>query len=185
VSSKSLLAVLAVLAVIALLGFGLFKPEPSLGLGEPAPATPIAELGGDGETSIADFAGEWVLVNFWASWCGPCEEEAPDIEAYSDSRRDAGLRVLGIDTRDSIEAGLEFVRKHELSWEFGRDGDGAVAREWGTTGVPETFLVDPEGELALACKGAVDREQLEALVTPLLAGETPAAGAEGAACSLA
>jgi cytochrome c biogenesis protein CcmG, thiol:disulfide interchange protein DsbE len=184
VSSKSFLVVLAVLAVLALLGFGVFKPEPSLGVGEPAPTTPLPALAGSGETSIADFAGDWVLVNFWASWCAPCEEEAPAIEAYFDSQRKAGLRVLGIDTRDSTEAGLEFVDEQQLSWEFVRDGNGEAAREWGTSGVPESFLVDPDGKLALACKGAVSEEQLEALVSPLLAGETPAPGSETGGCTL-
>lgn len=165
---------MGVLAIVALLGFGMFKSEPSLAVGDPAPDAPLPLLEGTGEAALADFRGEWVLVNFWASWCKPCEHEAPDIQSFLEDHADDDLVVLGVDTRDSSDAGRAFVDEHELTWEFVRDGDGERSRAWATTGLPESFLVDPEGDVALICRRPLDRAQLDALVLPFL--ETGGAG---------
>jgi cytochrome c biogenesis protein CcmG, thiol:disulfide interchange protein DsbE len=172
---RSFIVVLAVLAIVALLGFGLVANSGvELAVGEPAPDAPLERLDGGGEVRLADYRGEWVLVNFWASWCEPCRRESPAIERYARRHRDE-LTVVGINTEDLSEDALAFVDEYELSWEMLRDSRGERKDDYGIFALPETFLVDPEGRLALIRRGVVDREYLDEYVTPLITGEAPTA----------
>lgn len=157
------------LAVVGLLVFGLAsKGSSGVAVGDPAPASPLPRLEGGGTGSLADYRGRWVLVNFWASWCDPCREEAPALERFQ--RRYGGSRftVLGIDSRDLSSDGRAFVRLYGLSYPQLRDGDGASAEDFGTSGVPETFLVDPAGKVRLLIRGPVGEEYLREVVAPML-----------------
>lgn len=168
---RSTIAVLAVLAVLGLLVFGLLsKGSSGVALGEPAPSGSLPQLEGAGAGSLADYRGQWVLVNFWASWCVPCRAEAPELERFQ--RRHGGPRftVLGIDSRDLSGDGRDFVRRYRLSYPQLRDGDGEMAHEYGTTGVPENFLIAPDGKVRLLVRGPIDAEYLDRYVAPLLRG---------------
>ena len=170
-SARALTAFLAALALVALLAFGFFtKGEPALEVGSEAPDATLPALAGDGEGSLADYRGQWVLVNFWASWCVPCREESPDLEAFHRRHRDEGFTVLGIDYRDVTADGLAFVREFELTYPMLRDRDGELYDDYGATGVPESYLVDPEGKVALLRRGPVDEEYLRQYVAPLVTG---------------
>jgi cytochrome c biogenesis protein CcmG/thiol:disulfide interchange protein DsbE len=161
--------VLAVVAVVGLLVYGLAsKGSSGLAIGEAAPSSPLPKLEGGGSGSLAEYKGRWVLVNIWASWCGPCKQEAPTLEEFQ--RRHGGPRftVLGIDSRDLSGDGRNFVRRYELAYPQLRDGDGSAAHEYGTTGVPENFLIDPAGKVRLLVHGPVDEEYLREAVAPLL-----------------
>jgi cytochrome c biogenesis protein CcmG/thiol:disulfide interchange protein DsbE len=171
-SARALAAFLAVLALVGLLGFGLLsKGSSGVALGDPAPAQPLPRLVGGGEGSLADHRGSWVLVNFWASWCVPCREEAPALERLQRARGGSRFTVLGIDTRDLSGDGREFVREFGLTYPQLRDGDGAAGDAFGTTGVPENFLVDPRGKVRLVRRGPVTEEYLRRYVEPMLPGE--------------
>jgi cytochrome c biogenesis protein CcmG, thiol:disulfide interchange protein DsbE len=161
VSARAFAAFLAVLAVVGLLGYGLVS-EGNTGLEEGAavPDDPLPRLGEPGEASLADYRGRWVLVNFWASWCDPCRTESPDLARFHRENRDRRFTVLGIDTQDLSGDGLAFVREFGLRYPHLRDPEGEAAEAWGTTGVPETFLVDPAGRLRLLRRGPVDEEFL-------------------------
>ena len=170
-SLRSLIVVAAAAGVVALLAFGLLsKGSARPAIGEAAPDTPLPRLEGGGTESLRDYRGRWVLVNFWASWCAPCRTEAPALERFQ--RRHGGPRftVLGIDTQDLSADGRAFVRRHGLTYPQLRDGDGAAAEEYGTTGVPESFLVDPRGRVRLLALGPVDDGYLSERVAPLLRG---------------
>jgi peroxiredoxin len=163
---------MAVLALVGLLGFGLLtKSSDSLELGEPAPDGALPRLEGGGEVSLTDYRGTWVLVNFWASWCDPCRDESPALESFHRRYRDRGFSVLGIDTQDLSGDGQAFVREFGLTYPHLRDADGAAAEDYGTTGVPESFLVDPEGKVRLVRRGPVDEAYLEEFVAPLVSQE--------------
>jgi cytochrome c biogenesis protein CcmG/thiol:disulfide interchange protein DsbE len=171
VSLRSSLAILGVVAIVGLLVFGLLsKGSSRLQPGDPAPTLALPQLEGEGRESLADYRGRWVLVNFWASWCVPCRGEAPDLEEFQ--RRLGGPRftVVGIDTQDLSGDAQAFVARYGLSYPQLRDGNGDSADEYGTTGVPENFLVDPRGKVRVVVPGPISEEQLRDEVAPLLPG---------------
>lgn len=169
VSVRSSIAVLAVLAVVGLLTFGLLsKGSSGVALGQLAPAPAMSQLEGGGEGSLADYRGRWVLVNFWASWCVPCRQEAPALEQFQRQHGGGTFTVLGIDSQDLSGDGMDFVRRYGLSYPQLRDGNGETAHDFGTTGVPENFLIDPRGKVRLLLRGPVTSEYLREAVAPLL-----------------
>ena len=169
-SAKTFVAVMAVLAVIGLLGFGLLsKGEAAIAVGDPAPDKELASLDGGGTGRLADYRGGWVLVNFWASWCDPCRDEAPALEAFRRAHQGGDFTVLGINLDDTTDDALGFVREYGLTYPQLRDGDGRERRDaYGMTGFPESFLVNPEGEIALIRRGPVDAKYLEDEVLPAI-----------------
>jgi cytochrome c biogenesis protein CcmG, thiol:disulfide interchange protein DsbE len=171
VRARPAAAVAAAVAVIGLLAFGLLsKGEAHLGVGEQVPEGPLPRLAEAGDGSLADYRGRWVLVNFWASWCTPCRDEAPALEEFQRRHRSPRFTVLGVDSRDLSADGRAFVAEFGLSYPQLRDRDGAAAEDWGLTGYPESFLVDPQGRLAVARRGPVDAEYLAEVVAPAIAG---------------
>jgi cytochrome c biogenesis protein CcmG/thiol:disulfide interchange protein DsbE len=173
VSVRSSIAVLAVLAAVGLLTFGLLsKGSSRVAVGDVAPDAPLPRLEGGGDGSLADYRGQWVLVNFWASWCVPCHAEAPDLEQFQRQHGDGSFTVLGIDSRDLSGDGRGFVARYGLSYPQLRDGNGDTAHEYGTTGVPENFLVNPRGKVAWTTPGPVSEEMLREEIAPLLSGRS-------------
>jgi cytochrome c biogenesis protein CcmG/thiol:disulfide interchange protein DsbE len=169
-----LIAVLAVLAVVGLLAYGLLsKGSSGVALGDVAPKGSMPRLEGGGSGSLADYRGRWVLVNFWASWCVPCKQESPALESFQHRHGGGAFTVLGIDSRDLSGDGRAFVRRFGITYPQLRDGDGAAARQYGTTGVPENFLVDPGGKVRLLLRGPVTAEYLRDSVAPLIEAGRP------------
>lgn len=170
-SVRAFLATLAVLAVVALLGFGLLtKGGATIALGDPVPDRELPTLAGDGSGSIADYRGRWVLVNLWASWCPPCRQEAPDLERFWRRFRERGVTVLGIDVQDNGDDASAFVREFGLTYPQLRSVGDERSDAFGSTGVPESFLVDPRGRLALIWRAPVDGRVLAERVVPLVKG---------------
>jgi len=160
---------IGVLAVIGLLGYGLLtKGEEALAIGEPIPDTELAMLDGEGTGSIGDYRGEWVLVNVWASWCDPCREESPALQRFYEEHRDQNFTVLGIDSRDVSSEGLAFVEEFGLTYPQLHDSEGDIPDDYGMTGFPESFLIDPEGNVAVARSGPVTGAYLEEAIAPLI-----------------
>lgn len=159
---RSLFAILLALGFIGLLTFGLVNkgssgPQP----GDPAPGNVFTSLEQDSESSLDDFRGQWVLVNFWASWCEPCKEESPALEDLQSRYGGEDFTVIGIATRDVSDDSRKFIHDFKLSYPQFRDRDGSVAQAWGTTGVPESFLIDPEGIVRVKQPGAVDEAMID------------------------
>jgi cytochrome c biogenesis protein CcmG, thiol:disulfide interchange protein DsbE len=170
-SARAFAAVLAVLAVIGLLGFGLLnKGTTSLAVGDPVPDKALPVLGGKGEGEIADYRGHWVLVNLWASWCAPCRQEAPVLDRFARRYRDRNVRVLGIDVQDNSDDALAFVHKYRIDYPQLRSIGAERSEAFGSTGVPENFLVDPRGKLAFIWRGPVDWEILQRQILPIVEG---------------
>jgi cytochrome c biogenesis protein CcmG, thiol:disulfide interchange protein DsbE len=170
VRTKTAVVLIAVLAALGLLAYGLLsKGGATVAVGDPAPDKELTRLDGGGTGDIADYRGRWVLVNFWASWCAPCRSEAPALESFQNEHAQQGFTVLGINLDDNTGDAIEFVRRYGLTYPQLRDGDGADRRDaYGMTGFPESFLVDPDGKLALIRRGAVDESYLRDQVAPLI-----------------
>ncbi|HEY8465970.1 MAG TPA: TlpA disulfide reductase family protein [Solirubrobacterales bacterium] len=169
-SAKGFAAFMGVLAVVALLAFGVIaKGEGRVQPGDEAPVESLPVLGEEGEfASLADYRGQWVLANVWASWCNPCRDEAPTLERFQRRHGGENFTVLGIDSRDASDEALEFVEEFELSYPSIRDGSGDYAEAFGATGVPESFLIDPDGKVAAVWAGPVTEEDLQQQVLPLI-----------------
>jgi thiol-disulfide isomerase/thioredoxin len=168
---RTFIVFMLVLAVLGLLGYGLLsKGEEALAVGEPAPDKELSTLDGSGTGRIADYGGKWVLVNFWASWCEPCRTEAPALERLHRAHPDR-FTVLGINLDDNTADASEFVETYELSYPQLRDGDGRERRDaYGMTGFPESFLIDPEGDIVVIRRGPVDESYLAEFIEPALSG---------------
>jgi cytochrome c biogenesis protein CcmG, thiol:disulfide interchange protein DsbE len=129
-----------------------------------APEFTLERLDETGDLALAGLKGKAVVVNFWASWCIPCKEEAPFLEQVWQKHRDRGLVVLGVDAQDFRRDARRFVRRYELTFPMVYDGPGSILSDYGVTGFPETFVVDRDGRVVEAFVGAVssaeDRERL-------------------------
>ncbi len=173
-SARALAVFVAILAVIGLLAYGLLKKSSdSLAIGDPMPdaTTELPRLGGPGSAALADYRGRWVLVNVWASWCVPCRTESPALERFYRAHRGPRFTILGIDSNDLTDDALAFIRRYRISYPQVRDGSGDYSQgELGTTGVPESFLVDPRGRLVAHSLGPVSEDYLRASVGPYLRG---------------
>lgn len=167
-----MLAFLAVLAVVGLLGFGLLsKGSTEIAVGEPVPDKVLPDLPGPGRGSIADHRGDWVLVNLWASWCIPCREEAPVLERFYRRQRRNDTTVVGINVQDNRDDAVAFLSSHPTTYPQLRSVGDERSAAFGSTGVPENFLVDPRGRLALIWRGPVDDQFLRERVIPLIEGQ--------------
>jgi cytochrome c biogenesis protein CcmG/thiol:disulfide interchange protein DsbE len=170
VSARAFFAFLAVVAVVGLLGFGLLsKGSAKVAVGDPVPDRELPKLGVEGQGEIADYRGRWVLVNLWASWCIPCREEVPALERFHRRNRER-LAVLGINVQDNSGDALAFLRSYGATYPQLRSVGNERSEAFGSTGVPENFLVDPRGRLALIWRGPVDDRFLDERVVPIVEG---------------
>ena len=114
----------------------------------------------DGQVvSLNDFRGKPVLINFWASWCGPCREEMPYLQQVYDEWTGKGLVLLTIDIGETPAAIKKFFAENNLSLPVLLDSDKEVGRVYGITGVPETFLIDKNGIIRKKKIGAYENKQ--------------------------
>ena len=175
------LAVSLVAALVGLLAWRLTHEEggevrSALARGErpPAPGFTLPRLDRDGELSLASLRGKAVIVNFWASWCEPCEDEAPLLEAAWREHRDEGLVVVGVDFNDFRGDARRFAKRNKMTYPLVHDRGGELEEAYGLTGVPETFFVDREGRLVgEPIVGGIDvrdefRERFEAGLATIL-----------------
>lgn len=152
-NAKTILVSVLVLGLLGFLAWGLADSQGGgLEPGGEVPTSTLGTLPTGGDGSLADYRGKWVLMNVWASWCVPCREEAPALERFSRAKG-GRITVLGIDTRDISSDALAFIKEFGLTYPQLRDPDGAYADRLETTGVPESFLVDPDGRLVRRLRG--------------------------------
>lgn len=119
----------------------------------------------DGRVVPADYRERVVVVNFWASWCTPCRQEQPDLEAFWRAHRDDGdVAVIGINYRDDRAAARAYLEEFEVSYPSLVDFPGTLLGAFGVPGLPATVVVDADGRMRFRVLGTVDREFLEDLV---------------------
>ena len=115
--------------------------------------------------SLSSLKGTPVVLNLWASWCGPCRDEAPIFETAWERYRTKGALVLGLDLQDLSGNALEFLREYGITYPSLRDGSDASKRDLEATGVPETYIIDKRGRIALHITGQVT--ELRQITVPL------------------
>jgi cytochrome c biogenesis protein CcmG/thiol:disulfide interchange protein DsbE len=125
-----------------------------------APAFTLDRLDRGGQLALDDLKGKAVVVNFWASWCIPCRDEAPVLQKTYERYRDRGLVVLGVDVNDFKADARRFMKRYGITYPVAYDGKGSTVGKWGVRGFPETFFVDRTGTLVgERIEGAVDIER--------------------------
>ncbi len=140
------------IAFVVLLGAGMAMKGSAVEPGDRAPSVGAPALDGDGEVALDDLRGKPVLVNFWASWCEPCEAEAGYLEAAYEEYGDE-VEFLGVNIKDARSDALAFVERFDVSYPQVRDESLEWYDEFGLTGQPETFLIDARGEIVEHVKG--------------------------------
>lgn len=117
-------------------------------IGAPVPAYAAASLAGD-SVSLAALRGKVVLLNVWATWCHPCRDEIPELQALHERYAPRGLELVGIsvDTESADDAIREFMRDFRMTYPVWRDPGERVSAQFHVVGVPATFLIDREGVL--------------------------------------
>ena len=157
------LVLVAALVVAAVLGLASHPAT-----GRAAPVLPRETLVG-GPVTLASLTagtgGRPALVVFWASWCGPCDEEAPAIERFATSAAGRG-RIVGVDWSDARSGAIGFIRRHRWTFPNLRDGEGLVGDSYRLTGLPTTFVLDGRGRIRATLRGP----QSVASLTRALAG---------------
>ena len=126
----------------------------------PGAGVTLPTLEGNGTGSIEQLRGKVVVLNFWASWCGPCENEAPVLERAQKQLVSSGGTVLGVTYKDDADASRDFVRKYKVTYPSLRDDRLDLAPKYGTTKLPETFVLDKTGHVVAMSRGEVSEDFL-------------------------
>ena len=171
--SRSRLAIRLSLLLIPAVAFLLLLTIPSLRRGVPqpgdaAPAFSAPLLTGGGTLALEDLEGKPVVLNFWASWCAPCEDEAPLLKdahrAYGDD-----ISFVGVNIKDARSDALAFDEEWDLDYPDVRDEGSEIFRAYGLTGQPETFFIDSEGTIVEHVNGPIpDAATLSQLLETLV-----------------
>ena len=138
---------------------------------EPAPEVVAETIDGD-VLALADIDGP-VVVNFWASWCGPCAREAPALAAFAD-RYEGEVAVVGVDVKDSPASARSFHEQYRLPYPSWSDPPGAIAASFGgigPAGLPSTIVLDAEHRVAVRMLGQITAAQLDQAVGDVLGGD--------------
>jgi len=158
---RAVIVFVPVVAFIGLLAYGLTTSAPKkVGPGSELPDFELARLDTEGMLSAGDLKGRPIVINFWASWCVPCREEAEVLQSTYEQYRDEGVVFLGVNIKDSVDGARGFIDEFEVTYPMVRDPDEELARELGVVGIPETFFIDADGEFVGSASGPpLDKEQ--------------------------
>ncbi len=166
--------------------FLIGSPIPGLGIGDLAP-----EFEGDGPDGrvqltdldgtpvrLADLRGKAVWVNFWASWCPPCQFETPTVRAMDERYLDRGLVIVAVQVQQTVQAGRDYRDRYGLTYRIGADVTGAIFHTYHVFALPTQFFIDPDGVLRQIVNGPLSETRASQLIESILP-----AGASGAPTS--
>jgi len=157
----SIVIALVVIMVVLAMGFRRDPRDIKTGtIGDPAPAFDLERLDAPGRVRLADLRGKVVVVNFFASWCVPCKEEAPHLIRAWERYRTSDVVLVGVVYQDEPDAARAFHDRMGQTWPIALDPDGRTSIGFGVFGIPETFFVDPEGVVRGRHIGAIDEATL-------------------------
>jgi len=175
-------AVLPIALILLAFGSRLVAREPSAGgmgvnsIGQavpiaprPMPAVVLKTMDGT-ELNLSEMRGKVTVVNFWSSWCVPCQEEAPALERAWQLARLRGVEFIGVNIWDPASDAQKFIRDYKITFTTAADVSGRVAIDLGVTGIPETYIISREGQIVRRWVGPMGDERLLALVAEVEAG---------------
>jgi cytochrome c biogenesis protein CcmG, thiol:disulfide interchange protein DsbE len=150
-SRRLLLPTLAVAAVAAIVVVEILTSGSGDTAGEPAPELPTSVLQPP-KVTLADLRGGPALINFWASWCDPCRQEAPELERLSRSLP-SGSHLVGVDYTDQEDSARGFIRSYNWTFPILSDPDGIYGARYGFSGLPATVAIDAKGRIVQTLRG--------------------------------
>ena len=162
----------AVLALLGLVGWGLVQAQAGPREAGPAPDFTLTTFSGE-QVSLSQLRGQVVVINFWASWCPPCREEAAYLERTWRAYRDRGVVFIGVDYADTEREALAYMREFDLTYPNGPDIGTRISQAYRIQGVPETFFVARDGTLRGVKIGPLKPPELEQRLEALLAESYP------------
>jgi cytochrome c biogenesis protein CcmG, thiol:disulfide interchange protein DsbE len=155
-------AVAVVVALLGLLGWKLAQGDSEVTTelargGSPvAPAFTLERLDEPGELSLASLRGKTVVLNFWASWCAPCRDEMPLLQAGWQRWQGKNVVFVGVDAKDDRGYARAFLERYGVTYPNVYDGKASLIGRYGVTGYPETFFVDADGKVRYRIAGPVE-----------------------------
>ena len=164
--------VVVVLALLGLLFWGMQRgPSTPVGtvapIDRPAPNFTVTTIDGQ-RLSMSELRGKTVVLNIWASWCDPCKREADELNRAYEQYKGRNVAFVGIAFNDDTEPAREFVATYGVPYPVALDPEGKIAIDLGITGVPETYIVTPDGQMTQKWIGPITAKQLATLLTPLV-----------------
>jgi len=159
------------LGLVAVMAVNLRQVESVDLQGQAAPnfTLPLFDQFDQDEIKLADLRGQVVVVNFWASWCVECYKEAELLEEAWQAYRDQGVMFIGVDHLDTDTEGLAYMAKYGITYPSGPDIGDKISQAYAITGVPETFFIDKDGNIAHVQIGPIGKAELYGLLDKLIA----------------
>jgi cytochrome c biogenesis protein CcmG/thiol:disulfide interchange protein DsbE len=155
---------------MVIVAMGLFQRQQGpVAIGQKAPDFTLTTFEGE-QIDSRDLRGKVIVLNFWASWCKPCEQEAADLEtAWRDYENGGEVVFLGADWTDTESAAMEYLEKFDITYPNGPDLGTRISQAYRTTGVPETYIIDQDGNLAFVkLSPFLSVAEIKAAIEPLL-----------------
>jgi cytochrome c biogenesis protein CcmG/thiol:disulfide interchange protein DsbE len=163
---------IGVLALLGLLFWGMQRgPRTTVGtaaaINRPAPNFTVTTLDGQ-QLTMSELRGKTVVLNVWASWCDPCKQEAGELNRAYAQYQGRNVAFIGIAFNDDTDPMREFVARYGVPYPVALDPEGKISIDLGITGVPETYIITPDGQMTQKWIGPITAKQLATLLAPLV-----------------
>lgn len=174
ITNKSLRTIVKILlignlVVAIILGFHISQPDKTRPTSGSAPDFSLTLFNGS-NFQLSDYRGKVVLITFWGSWCGPCRQEAPELQMLYENYQDDGLMIIGVNWLESSpQEALAFIEELGLTYPNGEDIGEIVADTYHIQGAPENFIIDKDGNIHQFVIGFTEYDKLSPIIESLLA----------------